>query len=182
MNNVDNLGLKKGVVELIDYDNDYTRIYLEEKENLKRILNGKYIRIEHVGSTAIKNIKSKPIIDILVTCKDLLEFQNFVKENVESETYTLKEIQEGAQDFLIRKEEDGKVKAFIHVVLEDSAIAQEYILFRDYLNKYPEEAKKYENLKLELLKKYKDDRPKYTEGKHEYIRNIIEKAKNEERI
>ena len=31
------------------------------------------------------------------------------------------------------------------------------------------------------MKKYKDERPKYTEGKHEYIRSIIEKAKNEEK-
>lgn len=182
MNCVDNLGLKKGTVELIDYNNNYTKIYLEEKKNLEKILKGKYIRIEHVGSTAIKNIKSKPIIDILVTCKDLVEFQKFVKENVESETYTVKEMMVRAQDFLIRKEEDGKVKAFIHVVSDDSVVAEEYILFRDYLNKYPEEAKKYESLKLELLNKYKDDRPKYTEGKNEYIKSIIEKAKKEERI
>lgn len=178
---MDNLGLKKGIVELTDYDNNYTNIFLEEKKNLEKILKGKYIRIEHVGSTAIKNIKSKPIIDILVTCKDLVEFQKFVKENIESETYTVKEMNERAEDFLIRKEEDGKVKAFIHVVPEDSVITQEYILFRDYLNKYPKEAKHYEELKIELLKKYKDERPKYTEGKHEYIRSIIEKAKNEEK-
>lgn len=179
---MDNLGLKKGIVELLDYDNDYTRIYLEEKKNLERLLKGKYIRIEHVGSTAIKNIKSKPIIDILVTCEDLVSFQKFVKDNVESETYTVKEMADDAEDFLIRKEEDGKVKAFIHVVLHDSKVAKDYILFRNYLNKYPEEAKKYEELKVELLKKYKDDRPKYTEGKNEYIKSIINIAEQEERI
>lgn len=179
---MDNLGLKKGIVELLDYDNDYTRIYLEEKKNLEKLLKGKYIRIEHVGSTAIKNIKSKPIIDILVTCENLEEFQKFVKENVESETYTVKEMSERAEDFLIRKEEDGKVKAFIHVVPEDSKVAKDYILFRDYLNNYSEEAKKYEELKVELLKKYKDDRPKYTEGKDEYIKSIIKKAEQEKRI
>lgn len=179
---MDNLGLKKGIVELLDYDNDYTRIYLEEKKNLQRLLKGKYIRIEHVGSTAIKNIKSKPIIDILVTCEDLVSFQKFVKDNVESETYTVKEMADDAEDFLIRKEEDGKVKAFIHVVLHDSKVAKDYILFRNYLNKYPEEAKKYEELKVELLKKYKDDRPKYTEGKNEYIKSIINIAEQEERI
>lgn len=179
---MDNLGLKKGIVELLDYDNDYTRIYLEEKKNLERLLKGKYIRIEHVGSTAIKNIKSKPIIDILVTCEDLVSFQKFVKDNVESETYTVKEMADGAEDFLIRKEEDGKIKAFIHVVLHDSKVAKDYTLFRNYLNKYPEEAKKYEELKVELLKKYKDDRPKYTEGKNEYIKSIINIAEQEERI
>lgn len=179
MNNVDNLGLKKGVVELLDYDNDYTKIYLAEKKNLEEILKGQYIKIEHVGSTAIKNIKSKPIIDILVTCENIDVFEEYVKKYVMSETYTIRERKEREDDFLIRKEEDGKVKAFIHVVPDDSKVARDYILFRDYLNKYPEKAKEYENLKVELLKKYKDDRPKYTAGKQEFIANILEIAQKE---
>ena len=83
-------------------------------------------------------------------------------------------------DFLIRKEEDGKVKAFIHVYPEDNEEAINCIIFRDDLNAHIEDAKKYENLKLELYNKYKSNRPKYTEGKNEYIKAIINKAKNEE--
>ena len=100
-----------------------------------------YIKIEHVGSTAIKNIVSKPIIDILVVCNDLDEFIKFAKEKIQSDTYTIKEEMVREDDFLIRKEEGGKVKAFIHVVPVSSKRVENYILFRDYLNENEDEAK-----------------------------------------
>ena len=123
MYNLDNLGLKRGDLELLDYNPEYDRIFKEEKQNLEKIFDGKYIKIEHVGSTSIKNIKSKPIIDILLTCKDLDEFIRYTKKYVENEIYTTKEQNTDEGDFLIRKEEDGKVKAFIHVLPEDSVYA-----------------------------------------------------------
>ena len=36
-----------------------------------------------------------------------------------------------------------------------------------------------ENLKQDLAKKYADERPKYTAGKNEFIKDVIMKAKEE---
>lgn len=177
MYNVDNLGLKRGYLSLEDYDEKYVNIFLKEKENLERILKDHYISIEHVGSTSIKNIKSKPIIDILVTCNNLEEFKKFIISNVINDTYTLKEDMIKPDDMLIRKEEDGKVKAFIHVVPYYSEHARNYILFRNFLNENTSEAKEYEKLKLQLFSEFKNDRKKYTAGKEEYIKSVIEKAR-----
>lgn len=180
VNDVENQGLKRGTLELLEYNDNYTKIFNEEKLNLEKILDGFYVKIEHVGSTAIKGIKSKPIIDILITCNNLDEFIEFVKKNVASDIYTIKEEPTKGGDFLIRKEENGKVKAFIHVLPENSSTAKNYILFRDYLNRNIDEAKKYEKLKLKLYNKYKNDRQSYTLGKDKYINGIIKKAQKEE--
>lgn len=180
VNDVENQGLKRGTLELLEYNDNYTKIFNEEKLNLEKILDGFYVKIEHVGSTAIKGIKSKPIIDILITCNNLDEFIEFVKKNVASDIYTIKEEPTKGGDFLIRKEENGKVKAFIHVLQENSSTAKNYILFRDYLNRNIDEAKKYEKLKLKLYNKYKNDRQSYTLGKDKYINGIIKKAQKEE--
>ena len=174
---MDNVGLKRGALELLEYNPEYCRIFIEEKKNLEQLFYGKYINIEHVGSTSIKDIKSKPIIDILLTCKDLDDFIKYTKKYVESETYTIKEQNTDEGDFLIRKEENGKVKAFIHVLPESNIYVENYLLFRYYLNNNPDEAKRYENLKLDLIKKYPNDRQSYTAGKAEYIKSIILKAK-----
>ena len=108
--------------------------------------------------------------------------QSFIKcvnliysEVLEPKGYTTKEESRG-EEFLIRKEEDGKVKAFIHVLPITSPEINQYIVFRDYLNSNAKEAKEYEALKEKLLVKYKEDRPRYTEGKNEFIKNIIKKA------
>ena len=87
---MDNVGLKKGELIIMDYTEDYKRIYDAEKEELLKIYNGRINSIEHVGSTSIKNIKSKPIIDILIQTDDLDDFKSFTERNVEGETYTVK--------------------------------------------------------------------------------------------
>ena len=98
------------------------------------------------------------------------------KKKIQNDTYTIKEEMVREDDFLIRKEEGGKVKAFIHVVPVSSKRVKDYILFRDYLNENEEEAKKYEKLKKSLYEKYKNDRRKYTLGKEDYISSVIKKA------
>ena len=173
---MDNVGLKRGYLEIMDYRDDYAQIYEEEKEKLLEIYKDKISSIEHVGSTSIKNIKSKPIIDILIQTDDLEDFKRYTELNVEGETYTVKKEPTMGGDYLIRKEEDGKVKAFIHVYKTGDMNGITSIMFRDYMNSHEYEKKRYEALKIELYEKYKDNRKEYTYGKDKYIKEIINKA------
>lgn len=178
-NKMKNIGLKRGYLELMDYREDYSNIYEQEKEELLNIYKDKITYIDHVGSTSIKNIKSKPIIDILIQTDNLNDFIKFTESNVEGEIYTVKKEQTLGGDYLIRKEEDGKVKAFIHVYKTGDMNGITSIMFRDYLNAHEDEKERYETLKLELYEKYKDERKKYTQGKDKYIKEVIEKAVKE---
>lgn len=179
---MNNLGLKRGYLELMDYQDDYKDIYEEEKNNLLNIYKDKIFLIDHVGSTSIKNIKSKPIIDILIQTNDLDIFKEYTETNVEGEIYTVKKEPTLGGDYLIRKEEDGKVKAFIHVYQTGDMNGITSIMFRDYLNTHEDEKKRYEKLKLELYQKYKDERKMYTAGKDKYIKEIIQKAMEEKNV
>lgn len=176
---MENLGLKKGSLELQDYRDDYTLIYEKEKEELLDIYKDRIKCIDHVGSTSIKGIKSKPIIDINIQTDDLDDFKKYTESFVEGETYTVKKEPTSGGDYLIRKEEDGKVKAFIHVYKTGDINGITSILFRDYMNSHEDEAKRYEALKMELLKKNKDNRKEYTQGKDKYIKEIIALAMKE---
>ena len=40
MQNVDNIGLKRGYLELFSYNENYEKIYQEEKRELEKILKG----------------------------------------------------------------------------------------------------------------------------------------------
>ena len=50
----------------VDSSDEFKKIYFEEEHNLKLLLGNNIERINHIGSTSIKNIKTKPIIDILI--------------------------------------------------------------------------------------------------------------------
>ena len=170
---MENVGLKRGNLELFDYREDYPSIYEDEKEELLGIYKDRIKYIDYVGSTSIKGIKSKPIIDINIQTDDLEDFKKFTETKVEGDVYTVKKEPTLGGDYLIRKEEDGKVKAFIHVYKTGDINGITSMLFRDYLNSHEDERKRYQELKIELYDKYKDNRKEYTHGKDEYIKKII---------
>ena len=53
------------------------------------------------------------------------------------------------------------------------------IYFRDYLRQNNDVAKEYENLKIELAKKYQYNREAYTDAKLAFVKSITEKANRE---
>ena len=44
---------------------------IKKKKRIKKILKDNLVFIEHIGSTSIPNLKSKPIIDILISVNSL---------------------------------------------------------------------------------------------------------------
>ena len=51
------------------------------------------------------------------------------------------------------------------------------LYFRDYLIEHSDVAKEYEDLKLNLWKKYEHNRDAYTNAKTEFVKKYTEKAK-----
>lgn len=51
--------------------------------------------------------------------------------------------------------------------------------FKKYLTNHKEHIKKYCELKEKLAEQYPEDRPKYTQGKNEFIAEVIKAAKEE---
>lgn len=177
---MENVGLKRGYLEIMDYQDNYPVIYEKEKNELLKIYGDRISFIDHVGSTSIKGIKSKPIIDILIQTDNLSDFIEFTEINVEGDIYTVKKEPTMGGDYLIRKEEDGKVKAFIHVYKTGDMNGITSIMFKDYMNKHEESRRAYEKLKIELYEKFKNDRKQYTYGKDLFIKEIISKAMEEQ--
>ena len=59
------MALKRGIVELENYNSKWEEDYKEEEKLLKKVLKKYIIEIHHIGSTSIKELMAKPIIDIL---------------------------------------------------------------------------------------------------------------------
>jgi len=169
------LGLKLNTIELVPYDPDWEKAFVEEKKKIAEILGDKIISIEHIGSTAIKSILAKPIIDIAISLRKYEDGFECIKP-LESIGYLYK----GENGILGRhyfRTNDEIVKFHLHLFVITSEEWENHILFRDYLNKNINEAKKYEKLKLSLIKKYKGNRELYTENKSSFCKEIIEKAR-----
>ena len=170
--------LQREIVKLEEFNENWKNEYLEEEKLLKDILGDRIVSIHHIGSTAIKGLMAKPIIDILMVVDDLdivLELEELLRDY----NYTNRGLQGVMDRYLFVKGSEEARTHYVHIVLPKSKIYYNQILFRDYLNKYPEYVKKYCKLKQELALKYSDDRKMYTASKSEFINSVIELAKQE---
>lgn len=172
------LGLKRGTVALYPHEKEWEDEAKCTIEKLKSILKETAVDIQHVGSTAVKSICAKPIIDIAVGVRsfdDILKYKDILEENG---FYLRNSSIENQLLFVCGSYYDGTGDLqthFIHVVIYESCEWQNYLLVRDYLNQNPEKAKEYEALKLKLTEECPVDsgREHYTAGKNDFIKSVI---------
>lgn len=171
-----NIGLKTGVVTLLHHQVEW-EINAEETIILMRtILGDACIDIQHVGSTSIKHICAKPIIDIAVAVNELADILPYNDVLAKNGIYYRKEEATGQLLYLMGDLENEIKTHHIHVVRHKSVNWRNYLNFRDYLNEFPEKAKLYNDLKQELAEKYTFERKLYTAGKKDMIETLLKEA------
>jgi GrpB-like predicted nucleotidyltransferase (UPF0157 family) len=67
----------------------------------------------------------------------------------------------------------------VHLMQYPSACWDRHVLFRDYLRSRADIAREYERLKRELAVRFRDDRPRYTEAKDDFIEKTLARARKE---
>ena len=173
------LGLKLNEIELVPHDPEWEKAFLEEKERIAKIISNKIIGIEHVGSTAIKTIKAKPIIDIAISLKKYDDGSDCI-DPIVSIGYEYKgEFGVPGRHFF--RTNDEFVKFHLHMFEISSKSWNDLIFFRDYMNRNPEKAKEYEDLKFRLRQECQGNRDLYTQHKETFVKEILEKASKEKK-
>ena len=161
---------------LTEYQTYWTEWYQEEYTLLSAILSKNYIvRINHIGSTAIKGIWAKPIIDILVEIIEQTNMQ-LICDILTENGYLCMSQSENRMSFNKGYTERGFSEKVFHLHLRYIGDNDE-LYFRDYLNEHADIAKEYENLKISLWKLYEHNRDRYTNAKGNFIANVMKMAK-----
>ncbi|WP_216662578.1 GrpB family protein [Adlercreutzia sp. ZJ473] len=164
-------------IELAPYQPCWTTWFHQEKERVLSCMpHGVAVRISHIGSTAVEGIWAKPIIDMLLEA-DLAEFPR-IKKALVAAGYLV--MAEGTQRISLNRgyTPHGFAKRVFHLHLRAWRDDDE-ICFRDYLRAHPDVARAYEQLKLDLWKRYEFDRDGYTEAKTAFVTAHTRKAKEE---
>lgn len=145
----------------------WSKWFTKEKKKLINFLVIKDIKINHIGSTAIKNIYAKPIIDILIEIPKPVSLE-YVKQLFINNNYICMSQQKNRISFNKGYTEKGFAKKVFHIHVRYQNDNDE-LYFRDFMNDNPLLAKQYEEVKLLLLKKYKHNRNAYTYAKTNFI-------------
>ena len=169
--------MKRGTVYHEPHQSEWERAAEETIQTLKSILGSVSADIQHIGSTSIKTISAKPIIDIAIAVNDfdgILSMREELRQN--GVIYRFEESPRQLLFVMGDFEKDTR-SHHIHVVIYGSDEWNNYINFRDYLNSNTEAAREYEAVKLRLAEQYPDDRIAYTDGKQEVINKLLEEAR-----
>ena len=159
---------------LTEHNDCWEKYYAEEAAKLKKILPIA-TRINHIGSTAVKGIWAKPIVDILVEVDDTVDLSK-ISTTLQDNSWIKMSENNRRISFNKGYTESGFAEKVFHLHLRYVGDNDE-IYFREYLIAHPEIAKEYEDLKLELWKKFEHDRDGYTAAKSEFVKKYTALAK-----
>ena len=161
---------------LTPHQEKWTRNAERTIQTLKRLLEPVAVDIQHIGSTAIPSIHAKPIIDLVVGVRNLDDIAPYVELLKQHDIVFHGEDVAGQLLFVMGDFEKDTRTHHIHVVRWNGAEWNNYINFRDYLNRYPDKAMQYDTCKRKLALQFPTDRGRYTAGKQELIDRLLKEA------
>lgn len=155
--------------------------YLQEENLLMTIIGNNHIkRINHIGSTSVNRLISKPTIDILLEITEDCDLK-FLVSVLENNGYIFeKQPQKPAPHMMFMKgyTEKGFEEKVFHLHVRYLGDWNE-LYFRDYIQWHKDVAEEYGKLKMGLKDKYEHNRDGYTEAKTEFIKKYNNIARSE---
>ncbi len=163
-------------VKLYEYNELWPKLYEAERQRLLSLLPGTFLDIQHIGSTSIRGMPAKPIIDILAGI-DAMETAKAISAKLCSSGYTTSaEFNDSLSDRQwFMRWADGHRTHHLHVVVYGSAAWVEHLRFRDSLRSSEKLATEYAQLKTRMAAIHAEDREAYTDAKSQFV-NAVSRA------
>ncbi len=182
-------------IVIADYDQAWVRRFEEERAMIYRACGrDAFVRIEHVGSTAVAGLAAKPIVDMMPGVRSLDAFMAHIPaletlgyEYVPEYEKPIPELNDPGMPFrrYFRKDIDGVRAYHMHTVEAGGEFWRDHLLFRNYLRTMPDEARAYADLKRTIAGTYNatmladnvNVNIGYTDYKTEFVERIKAEAK-----
>lgn len=168
------------------YSSDWIKNFTDIKREIEKGLNGLEYQIEHVGSTSVPNLDSKPIIDIDIIINNESEFKKIKIGLIKIGYY-----HNGNQGIAEREvfKRNGRsvnevldtITHHLYVCKLGSKALERHILLRNFLRKNEWARIEYQEMKYEMARRANQNKKLYAELKelnvNGFIDKIIEKEK-----
>lgn len=172
---IDQLNAKDNII-IEPYSANWPKLAEAEINTIKAVSNQlPYVSIEHLGSTAVQGLASKPIIDIFIAIKSIEEAHQWINP-LETLAYVFwdKNPDRSHLRFFKGMPPFGEKRTHhVHIVESGNSTIEHRILFKDILRRDQKIRFEYEALKFKLSKTYLTDRELYTDKKGEFITKVL---------
>lgn len=160
---------------VVPYDPSWPARFVLLRNTIDAALGGTIHTTEHVGSTAVPGLASKPVIDIDVVVADANDVDKAV---IRLERAGYRHQGDlgipGRQAF----ESPSHMPAHhLYVVVSGNRAHRDHVDLRDYLRRHPEKAARYGRAKESLAQHLSTNRPAYFAGKKPLIDQLLSAAR-----
>lgn len=160
-------------IEIVDYDPAWPEQFAREADRVRNSLGGAALSIDHVGSTAVRGLAAKPVIDI-----------NLAVADSEREEAYAPALHNAGYRLVIREPDWHQHRMFnnaestvnLHVFSKGCPEIERMKLFRDWLRANPVEATCYSKAKRALAARDWPDVQAYADAKKGIVAEIMERA------
>jgi GrpB-like predicted nucleotidyltransferase (UPF0157 family) len=157
-----------------DYDPTWPERFATLCARIAALLQDMASAIEHVGSTAVPGLAAKPIIDIDVLLRAPTDLP-LVIERLASAGYQHRG-DLGVPGREAFKTPPNDIPHHLYVCPPGSPEFRRHITFRDYLRGHAECGTRYATLKLELARKFRNDREGYNLAKTDFVQEVLKRT------
>lgn len=171
------LGLKNDEVRLVSYIEKWAEEFERVKKQIEHETNLAASRIEHIGSTAIKNMDAKPIIDIVVGVDHIADVDPSLIKGLSKVGFLRLRVERPKEIVFAKFTDDtyNEKTHFIHLVDYKKELWCNLLFFRDYLNAHKNVREKYLALKQAYIKTSSTGITDYTDHKEAFVKEIYKK-------
>ncbi len=162
------IGLPEGELYLVDYQPDWPELFEDEAHLIREACGDRLLLIEHIGSTSVRGLAAKPILDImpllanfedgfeLTPSMEALGYESSGEFGIEGRHYFAK----------------GSPRTHhVHMYETGDSEAVRRLLFRDYLRTHSDVAGDYARLKRRLAEEL--TRTDHSEAKTDFIAEVL---------
>lgn len=160
-------------VELVDYQSTWPTAFGAVADELHTVMAGLAPTIEHIGSTAVPGLCSKPVIDVLVGVEHLAEVQGHVLalQKLGFQYRPDYEAQIPQRRYFVKDASGALPRVHVHAVVRDGPLWCSHVQFRNALRESTELRDRYATLKRGLA--VGRSKAAYTEAKGPFIQAVL---------
>ena len=156
------------------YSAEWPGCFRAVREELLSVFAPIEVAVEHIGSTAVPGLAAKPVIDVLLGARSLVDIESKIELLGEhGYSYVQKYERELPMRRYFVKPAGTSFRVHLHAVEVGSLLWQQHLAFRDALRTDATLRSRYQSLKLRLAREFADDKPAYTAAKGPFIRSVL---------
>lgn len=161
------------MILLAQHDPTWAREFSQEAQLLLPAFGALLIELHHIGSTAVRGILAKPVIDILAIVSDVHALDAQTRDIGNLGYEAMGEFGLPGRRYFRKDNYAGVRTHQIHAYASVSADEIErHLNFRDYLREHPATARAYSDLKRALVDRCRSEMRCYSDGKTTFIREV----------